>query len=105
MGLFEGIRSRTNSVPAQIFFGLVVLVFVFWGVGGNGGPQTTTYATVNGERINNADVQRVARYKNQRQEQNKDEREKQMQSVIEEMIRAESVLQQAKEALSSGMRG
>ncbi|MAA79304.1 MAG: hypothetical protein CL916_08590 [Deltaproteobacteria bacterium] len=102
MGLFEGIRSRTNSVPAQIFFGLVVLVFVFWGVGGNGGPQTTTYATVNGERINNADVQRVARYKNQRQEQNKDEREKLMQSVIEEMIRAESIFQQARnEGLSS----
>ena len=102
MGLFEGIRSRTNSVPAQIFFGLVVLVFVFWGVGGNGGPQTTTYATVNGERINNADVQRVARYKNQRQEQNKDEREKLMQAVIEEMIRAESIFQEAKrEGLSS----
>lgn len=102
MGLFEGIRSRTNSVPAQLFFGLVVLVFVFWGVGGNGGPQTTTYATVNGERINNADVQRVARYKNQSQEQNKDEREKLMQSVIEEMIRAESVLQAAQnQGLSS----
>ena len=95
MGLFEGIRSRTNSVPAQLFFALVVLVFVFWGVGGNGGPQTTTYATVNGERINNADVQRVARYKNQSQEQNKDEREKLMQAVIEEMIRAEGLLQEA----------
>lgn len=95
MGLFEGIRSRTNSVPAQLFFALVVLVFVFWGVGGSGGPQTTTYATVNGDRINNADVQRVARYKNQSQEQNKDEREKLMQAVIEEMIRAKSILQEA----------
>ena len=96
MGLFEGIRSRTNSVPAQLFFALVVLVFVFWGVGGNSGPQTTTYATVNGQRINNADVQRVARHKNQRQEQNKDERDKLVQEIIEQMIRAESLMQEAK---------
>jgi hypothetical protein len=96
MGLFEGIRSRTNSVPAQLFFALVVLVFVFWGVGGNSGPQTTTYATVNGQRINNADVQRVARHKNQRQEQNKDERDKLVQQIIEQMIRAESLMQTAK---------
>jgi hypothetical protein len=102
MGLFEGIRSRTNSVPAQLFFALVVLVFVFWGVGGNSGPQTTTYATVNGERINNADVQRVARHKNQRQEQNKDEQDRVVQEIIEQMIRAESLMQTArKEGLRS----
>jgi|GEM_PF-6328975 len=95
MGLFEGIRSRTNSVPAQIFFAIIVLVFVFWGVNGGGGAQRTTYATVNGERVNNAEVQLIARQQRNRGSQNEDEQKEIMKQIIESVILSKSVSQEA----------
>ena len=60
MSIFENIRSQTNSTAARVLFVVVVLVFVFWGVGGNTGPRSTVYAEVNGKRITNAETQLFA---------------------------------------------
>ena len=93
MGLFEGIRSRTNSVPAQIFFAVIVLVFVFWGVNGGGGGRRTTYAKVNGERVNNAEVQLIARQQQSRGTQNDDEQKVIMHQIIEQVILSKTMNQ------------
>jgi peptidyl-prolyl cis-trans isomerase D len=50
MPIMETIRNSTDSTAARLVFGAIVLVFVFWGVGGSG-PMGETYAVVNGDRI------------------------------------------------------
>jgi len=51
--MLEGIRKRRNSFVILLAFAAIILVFVFWGVGPNGGGNGDqgTVATVNGEPI------------------------------------------------------
>ena len=56
--MLDLIRQRASSWGVKIAFGIIILVFVFWGVGGynNAGPGTV--ATVNGKAILMPDFQR-----------------------------------------------
>ena len=62
MSVMEKIRSSTDSTVMRVVFVLIVLVFVFWGVGTGAGMQSTqSIATVNGERITDTELQRIMR--------------------------------------------
>lgn len=49
MPVMENIRQGANSPVMKILFGIIVIVFVFWGIGGQN--QTQIVAYVNGTRI------------------------------------------------------
>ena len=48
--MLDLIRKKTQSLAIQIIVGLIILVFVFWGVGG-GGTGRNSIARVNDEEI------------------------------------------------------
>ncbi len=56
--MLEVIRSNAQSWGVKIAFGIIILVFVFWGVGGLTGGPSTVILTVNGEPITIQDFQR-----------------------------------------------
>ena len=48
--MLDGIRNNAQSWGVKIAFGIIILVFVFWGVGSYTGPKGLV-ATVNGKKI------------------------------------------------------
>ena len=60
--MLDGMRRNAKSWGIKLLFGVIVLVFVFWGVGGFQGSEKAILATVNGERIETRQFQK--RYQN-----------------------------------------
>lgn len=60
--MLDGLRRNAQSWAIKALFGIIVLVFVFWGVGGFQGSEKAILATVDGERIETRDFQK--RYQN-----------------------------------------
>lgn len=56
--MLDVIRSNAQSWGVKIAFGIIILVFVFWGVGGLTGGPSTVILTVNGEPVTIQDFQR-----------------------------------------------
>ncbi len=48
--MLDGIRANAQSWAVKVAFALIIIVFVFWGIGGNPTPKTVV-ATVNGMNI------------------------------------------------------
>jgi peptidyl-prolyl cis-trans isomerase D len=61
MAVMENIRAGANNPWMKAVFAAIVLVFVFWGVGGAGGPTNQVIAEVNGDRITDTQFQRLMR--------------------------------------------
>jgi peptidyl-prolyl cis-trans isomerase D len=59
MPVMENIRQGANSPIMKLLFGAIVIVFVFWGIGGQ--QQTQTIATVDGTRITDTPLQKRLR--------------------------------------------
>jgi peptidyl-prolyl cis-trans isomerase D len=59
MPVMENIRQGANSPIMKLLFGAIVIVFVFWGIGGQ--RQTQTIATVDGTRITDTPLQKRLR--------------------------------------------
>jgi peptidyl-prolyl cis-trans isomerase D len=87
MPFFEKIRSQTDSALARAFFVVIVLVFVFWGVGVNSGQRTQVVAEVNGESIYYTDVQKIMRRMQRNESLNEDEVIQLRTEAIEELIK------------------
>lgn len=79
MPVMENIRQGANSPIMKLLFGAIVIVFVFWGIGGQ--RQTQTIATVNGTRITDTPLQKRLRQATRGQPLTPD-----MQANIEEQI-------------------
>ena len=98
MALFDNIRSKTDTTTARVLFGAVIVVFVFSFINMGFGGRTATYATVNGTRITDLDLQKKMRMV-QRQQQNsslnKDELDQLKESVLEQLIVDYATLDQA----------
>lgn len=60
MALMESIRRGTDSTAMKVVFGLIVIVFVFFGISPTGN-RGQIIAEVNGEQISDTDLQRVMR--------------------------------------------
>ncbi len=100
MGLFDNIRSKTDTTTARLLFGAVVVVFVFSFIGGGMGGRTATYATVNGSRITDLDLQkrmRMVQRQMQSSSMNEDELETLKNDILERLVVEKSVMDKAKE--------
>lgn len=56
--MLDVIRANAQSWGVKIAFGIIIVVFVFWGVGGLTGGPTTVILEVNGEPVTIQDFQR-----------------------------------------------
>ena len=97
MATMESIRAGASNPWMKAVFAAIVLVFVFWGVGGAGGPTNQVIAEVNGERITDTAFQRVMRNMSRSQgEAKSDEEQSRMaNAVVDELIQTEVLLQVA----------
>ena len=98
MGVMENIRAGASNPWMKAVFAAIVLVFVFWGVGGAGGPTNQVIAEVNGKRITDTDFQRLMRNisRSQGEAKSDEEQARLAQQAIEELIELE-VLEQVAE--------
>jgi hypothetical protein len=94
MAMMESIRRSTDSAWMKIIFGIIVLVFVFWGIGATG-PTNTEVAKVNGTRITDTELHREMRKINTTGAQNEDDLRALQQEVIQRLIRDEVLFQEA----------
>jgi len=96
MAVMENIRAGANNPWMKAVFAAIVLVFVFWGVGGAGGPTNQVIAEVNGERITDTQFQNLMRnYSRSQGEAKSDEEQSRIAGqAVAELIETE-VLQQA----------
>lgn len=99
MGVMENIRAGASNPWMKAVFAAIVLVFVFWGVGGSGGPTNQVIAEVNGKRITDTDFQRLMRNLSRTQGEAKSDEEQARvaQQVIDELIQSEVLEQIAEE--------
>ncbi len=99
MAVMENIRAGASNPWMKAVFAAIVLVFVFWGVGGAGGPTNQVIAEVNGERITDTAFQRVMRNMSRSQgEAKSDEEQARMAAaVVDELIQTTALLQVAEE--------
>jgi peptidyl-prolyl cis-trans isomerase D len=95
MSLLDNLRRGTESTAMKVFFVIVVITFVFWGVDANmagGGTSTTLVQIGSGDRITDMDYQRRMRDLTQRMEIAPDEDQlktlgrRVLQSMIEEKV-------------------
>ena len=100
MALFDNIRSKTDSTTARILFAAVVVVFVFSFINMGFGGRTVTYATVNGNRVTDLDLQkrmRLVQRQMQYSSMNADELEQLQNTVLERLITERAVMDKAVE--------
>ena len=97
MAVMENIRSTATNPWMKAVFAVIVLVFVFWGVGGAGGPTNQVIAEVNGKRITDTDFQRLMRNitRNQGEAKSDEEQSRIAQQVVEQLIEMEVLTQAA----------
>ena len=98
MGLFDNIRSKTDTTTARVLFAAVVVVFVFSFINMGFGGRTVTYAKVNGKRITDLDLQkrmRIVQRQMQSSSLNEDEHEELKNTVLDRLIIESAVLDKA----------
>ncbi len=91
----ESIRQGANSPIMKILFGAIVIVFVFWGIGGQ--RQTQTIATVNGTRITDTPLQKELRRMSRGQAMTPEQQANMEEDIIQNLIREQLLLDQADE--------
>ena len=58
--MLEYVRRRARSTWIKVTFVIIVLVFIFWGIGGSvGGGRTDVVAKVDGRGISTREFQRA----------------------------------------------
>lgn len=56
--MLDIIRTRTQSWVVKVIFAVIILVFVFWGIGNMGGMSASSIASIDGDPISLVDFQR-----------------------------------------------
>jgi peptidyl-prolyl cis-trans isomerase D len=97
MPVMEDIRASANNPWMKALFGIIVLVFVFWGIGTGGAPTSQVIAEVNGQRITDTQFQRVMRNLSRDQQgAGTDADQKRLaEQVVAQLIEQETLLQEA----------
>lgn len=57
--MLDFLRKKAQSPVIQVTIVAIILVFIFWGVGGQQGNEVNALATVNGEKLSYLDYQRL----------------------------------------------
>jgi len=103
--MLDFIRGKAQSVFVKLAFGIIILVFVFWGVGGLGGPVVAVIVTVNDTPITEQDFRRQYEQSLQALESQSPELAKEMagrpdfrQRILRQMIVQTLLLDEAKRA-------
>ncbi len=98
MSVMESIRRSTDSTAMKLVFGAIVIVFIFWGIGG-AGAQVQLIAEVNGERITDTQFNKVMRMASRSQGAMDDQAQRELaRAVIDSLVAQELLLQEAKAA-------
>src|SRR5580704_3055835 len=58
--MLDKLRTRARSTVVKVLFGFLILVFMFWGVGGLAAMRVHPVASVNGNRILATEIDRQA---------------------------------------------
>ncbi len=97
MSVIGKIRKGTESGTVKVIFFVVVVVFVFWGIGQSSGPESTVVAEVNGERITDTRYHQAMRslMHGQRRAMDEDEQVALARRVLSNLILQEVLLQEA----------
>ena len=98
MSLLDNIRRGTDSIVVRIFFGIIVVVFIFFGVDSQSGTGDGGFAAkVNGDYVSitalRFDLRRAERLQNA--ELSEDDRKKLQQDVLDQLIEKTVMLQEA----------
>ncbi len=93
MPVMENIRQGANSPVMKLLFGAIVIVFVFWGIGGQ--RQTQTIATVNGTRITDTPLQKELRANTRGMALTKQQQASLEENIIVQLIREQLLLEEA----------
>src|SRR5690242_15879122 len=100
MSLLDNLRRGTESTAMKVFFVIVVITFVFWGVDRKiaKSPHTSVLAQIGSERVTDMEYQRKMRDITGRMEQAPDEDQLKVigRKVLEQMIEEKVALQEAK---------
>lgn len=99
MSMMETIRQGTESTAVRTILGVVLVVFVFWGIGSsNTGNSGQTIATVDGVQITDTEYNRRMRSAMHQQQAGMGEEEQKAlaNKVINELIMDEVMLREAK---------
>ena len=93
MPVMENIRQGANSPVMKLLFGAIVIVFVFWGIGGQ--RQTQTVATVNGTRITDTPLQKELRARTRGMALTQEQQAALEEDIIVQLIREQLILEEA----------
>jgi peptidyl-prolyl cis-trans isomerase D len=96
MSVMESIRRSTDSTAMKLVFGAIIIVFVFWGIGGQ--SQLQLVAEVNGARITDTELTRLIRNVTRGETVDDDRRRELEKAAIDALIARELMLQEAKRA-------
>lgn len=98
----ETLRKGSDSTSTRLLLGIVLLVFMFWGVGSGQQGSNTIIAEVNGTSITRTDVDRAFRQAYNQEVQRRqgrrpedDEAAQLRTNVIQELIQQEALVQEA----------
>ncbi|MBN1334459.1 MAG: SurA N-terminal domain-containing protein [Deltaproteobacteria bacterium] len=97
MSVIGRIRKGTETGTVKVIFFVVVVVFLFWGIGQSSGPESTVVAEVNGERITDTRYHQAMRntLHGQRRAMDEDEQVALARQVLSNLILQEVLLQEA----------
>lgn len=98
MSVLESFRKGTDSTTTRLMIGVIVAVFIFWGVGSGSGDKTSIYASVNGVTITDSDFRRayVPAARQAGRNLTEDEEKELGARVLTSLIEEEAMIQQAK---------
>ena len=97
MSLMEKIRGGTESGAMKVVLGIIVVVFVFWGIGTGNSPTSQLVATVDGKRITDTRFHKLMKQQARGQDGNLTEEQHQAlaRDVVMQLITQEVMLQEA----------
>lgn len=97
MSVLENLRKGTESTGTRLLIGVVVAVFIFWGVGETGSDKTYIYASINGQTITDSDFRRAYSQQARQADRNltEDEEKDLGNRVLTGLVEEEALVQEA----------
>lgn len=98
MSILERMRRSTDSATMRIIFGVMMMIFIFWGAGKTGrtAKQSSVLAVIGGQSITTTQLYREMRVRNLGNNGSSEEESKRIQNqLLEQMIQEELLVQEA----------
>lgn len=95
MGILERIRGGADGALIQVVLVIIVVTFVFWGVG-TSGPATRSVALVNGQRITDTEFSKVMMRASRGSAMSQEDQTQLQLQVLDQLIAQEVMRQEAR---------